>query len=538
MVTKDIRYLDEVLTMSARMFAYTADNEWKNRYDKHIDLLDEKLAFISTDDEVKKLISLTDNGNKKLIKFEKKAFLFISQDNSQKAQLILNSKEYFHHKKEYTNGLNETIAFINKKTDDVLHTHQTHFMMILVISVSFVILMVLFAFYMIRLLKKEEEEKLEQLNQFNANLTKEVEKQTKQINEVLEKFTFATDNALAGFWEIDLDTDNVTFSDGWFEYLGYTQDEFADVTTPEVMKRIIHCDDMARIQEAVEGYLSGKIDRYNVEFRVLHKSGQYKWINAMGALYQNKFFGFHVDIDNLKHANDVITVQSKIVAMGEMIGNIAHQWRQPLNLISTKATGAIFQKEIGSLDDEQLVKSLESINDTAQYLSKTIDTFRNFIKSSSEKQTITTTMQEEINAAISLIDASFHTYFINIEIELEEEPIEIVLAEGELTQVVINILNNAKDILVENNEDENRFVQLNMTKEENNIIITITDNAGGVPEDILPRIFEPYFTTKHQSQGTGLGLNMSYKIVTESMGGKLYVQNIEDGAKFFIEIPL
>ena len=111
------------------------------------------------------------------------------------------------------------------------------------------------------------------------------------------------------------------------------------------------------------------------------------------------------------------------------------------------------------------------------------------------------------------------------------------MVTGELEQVIINIINNSKDILLEK-EVENPWVKLELIEEKDKVIITIEDNGGGIPESVLPKIFNPYFTTKHQSQGTGLGLHMSYKIITESLNGKLYVKNAKEGAKFFIELPL
>ena len=111
------------------------------------------------------------------------------------------------------------------------------------------------------------------------------------------------------------------------------------------------------------------------------------------------------------------------------------------------------------------------------------------------------------------------------------------MVAGELSQVIINIINNAKDAIIENNI-ENSFVKLKCIKDDGIIRITIQDNAGGIPEHIMPRIFEPYFTTKGNSNGTGLGLHMSHSIITKNMNGKLYVKNDNDGANFYIELPI
>jgi C4-dicarboxylate-specific signal transduction histidine kinase len=113
----------------------------------------------------------------------------------------------------------------------------------------------------------------------------------------------------------------------------------------------------------------------------------------------------------------------------------------------------------------------------------------------------------------------------------------IEIVEGELIQVFINILNNAKDVLIEKQIDE-KWIKIEISKKDELAIVTIEDNAGGIKKEILAKIFEPYFTTKHQSQGTGLGLHMSHKIISESCSGKLFVTNTQYGAKFTIEIPL
>ena len=147
-------------------------------------------------------------------------------------------------------------------------------------------------------------------------------------------------------------------------------------------------------------------------------------------------------------------------------------------------------------------------------------------------------LQTKIKKALDIVEASLRSNHIELITNLDEfEPIEYQLVMGELTQVLINIINNAKDALKDTNMDE-KWVKLLLEKQRDKIVISIEDNGGGIQEDIAAKIFEPYFTTKHKSQGTGLGLYMSYKIVTESLHGKLYVKNASEGAKFYIELPI
>jgi ABC-type amino acid transport substrate-binding protein/nitrogen-specific signal transduction histidine kinase len=228
--------------------------------------------------------------------------------------------------------------------------------------------------------------------------------------------------------------------------------------------------------------------------------------------------------------------QSKIASMGEMIGNIAHQWRQPLSIISTASTGLLMEKKFNVISDEKLERSLNIINDQAQYLSQTINTFSNYIKSNKQKQKVI--LQDSIQVAMDIVKASFQNNYIKIDSNLDTtEAIKVDLISSEFSEVLINILNNAKDVLKQNNIKD-PWVKINLKKVDNKAIICIEDNGGGIPENLLTKIFEPYFTTKHQSQGTGLGLHMSYKIVKESLKGNIYAKNGKDGAQFYIEFPL
>ena len=228
--------------------------------------------------------------------------------------------------------------------------------------------------------------------------------------------------------------------------------------------------------------------------------------------------------------------QSKIAAMGDMVANIAHQWRQPLSVISTVSTGSKLKKEMNILSDEEFTENMEIINTNVQYLSSTIDTFRNFLKE--EKIYKEVILQDRIDITLNIYGTAIKNHQINLINNIDyTHPIKIHLVVGELSQVLGNILTNAKDALLER-KIEDAWIKLEMEKNDDFVTISVEDNAGGIATQNMPRIFEPYFTTKHSSQGTGLGLHMSYKIITESLNGKLYAQNTQNGAKFFIQLPL
>ena len=261
---------------------------------------------------------------------------------------------------------------------------------------------------------------------------------------------------------------------------------------------------------------------------------------------QEKFESYSKEInhhleDNTKQQS-IMFQQSKMAAMGEMIANIAHQWRQPLSTITTTATGMQIQKELNLLDDNMLDEGLNGINHSAQHLSNTIDDFRNFF--SVEKSKNKFKVKETIEKALSLVSVQFHNKEIHIIKDIEEICIDTY--ENELIQVIVNLLNNARDELIKKEDSQPRLIFIKSYEQNNQAILEVTDNAGGIPEEIKQRVFEPYFTTKHQSQGTGIGLFMSREIINKNMNGELHVQNKtfsheeiqQVGACFTIKLPL
>ena len=242
------------------------------------------------------------------------------------------------------------------------------------------------------------------------------------------------------------------------------------------------------------------------------------------------------DITNEKKRDKIIEEQIKMSSMGEMIGNIAHQWRQPLSVITTLSTGLQVMKENDMLDDKSFYTHLNQIENTAQYLSQTIDTFKNFLKDKKEyKEDI---LQNRVNNALIIVNATLTNNHIALKNNIDEvEPLKVKIITGELEQVIINIINNAKDAILEKNIKD-PWIEINLKKIQGFAILTIEDNGMGIPEDVLPKIFEVYFTTKSEEKGTGLGLHMSYKIIKESLNGNIYAQNSKNGAIFHIELPL
>ena len=222
--------------------------------------------------------------------------------------------------------------------------------------------------------------------------------------------------------------------------------------------------------------------------------------------------------ENLKK-DRLLSQQQKMVSMGQMIENIAHQWRQPLSLITTGVSGIKLKKQLNDLDDVFFYETLDSILNTSKYLSNTIDDFRYFFKPQKEKEVFY--LEECCRKTIDLMNPNFLNKDIQINYKMEN--IQISGYETELIQVLINILNNSKDALELLNDEKLIFIDIFM--ENKKVIIEIKDNAGGIDEGIMDKVFEPYFTTKHQSQGTGIGLFMCKEIINKHMNGQLNISN-------------
>lgn len=237
----------------------------------------------------------------------------------------------------------------------------------------------------------------------------------------------------------------------------------------------------------------------------------------------------------------IIHQQSKMAGMGEMIGNIAHQWRQPLSTISTIASGINIQKEYGIFDDSTLHKSMETIVQQTEHMSQTIEDFRDFFKSDKEKTEFKLTHVLKQN--ISLVKASLKSHNIDLKY-IPHNEIKLTGLQNELTQAILNILTNSKDQLI-NLDLKEKVITIETTDDTENVYIEIIDNGGGISDNIIHKIFDPYFTTKHQSQGTGIGLYMTHEIIVKHFHGTITVKNIEttindrvyQGALFKISLP-
>ena len=221
-----------------------------------------------------------------------------------------------------------------------------------------------------------------------------------------------------------------------------------------------------------------------------------------------------------REKDTMIAQQTKMAAMGEMIENIAHQWRQPLSTISTISSGIKLQYEYSVVDEKEAIKSMDTILTTTQYLSQTIDDFRNYFNSKKEANYFS--LKDILGKVCALVEPQL--YSKNIQIIKDIDELTIFGLENEFLQVVINILNNSKDEF-ERVSLEHKYIFISAKIIQNSIKVTIKDNAGGIDEKIINKVFKPYFTTKDDSKGTGIGLYMSKQIIEKHMKGTISVSN-------------
>ena len=237
-------------------------------------------------------------------------------------------------------------------------------------------------------------------------------------------------------------------------------------------------------------------------------------------------------VSELRQKDQILIQQNRQAAMGDMINNIAHQWRQPLNAIGLIVQSMMYSYESGGLSEEMMKADVDKTMETIKFMSQTIDDFRNYFKPDKEKTQFNVKMV--INRSISIVAGSISNVKITIESDEAVDPV-IYGYPNEYSQVVLNILINARDALSER-KTSNPEIKIVIRTENGKSVVTISDNAGGIPEDIIDKIFDPYFSTKGPETGTGVGLFMSKNIIEENMNGRLTVCNSGEGAEFRIEI--
>jgi len=391
------------------------------------------------------------------------------------------------------------------------------------------------------------------------------DKMTEQLSSSEERLRFALEGSGDGIWDWNIATDEVFFSKRWKEMLGFAEDEIE--ASLDEWKNRVHPDDLAQVFEDVKKHFDAQTPVYTNEHRVKCKDGSYRWILDRGVVVArdkngnpSRMVGSHTDISAQKNAEEelkrvnkhlsalveeetakriekdkLLIQQSKLATMGEMIGAIGHQWRQPLNSLGLMIQDTVFAHKYGEMDEEYLAKFKESAMETIQSMSKTIDDFKNFF--SPNKQAEQFFIEDAVAQTLKILNAQLKNNSIETLFDANSlDKHSYTCYKNELNQVILNILANAKDALIER-KPQKRFIKIDISSANNGCEIIIEDSAGGIPQEIMDKIFNPYFTTKEEGKGTGIGLYMSKDITEEHLGGKIYVQNTENGAKFTIWLP-
>ncbi|KAB7887343.1 PAS domain S-box protein [Poseidonibacter ostreae] len=365
--------------------------------------------------------------------------------------------------------------------------------------------------------RKEQLDKLEELNKLAKSLT---DSQANLLS------LFDKGDSVLFEWKNNSDWDIEYISTSIYKLLGYKKEEV--LQNHFIYSKFIHKDDIKKVREEVKNALSNNLDYFKHEpYRIFHKNGDIKWVLDYTVMKKDEnekvthFIGYITDITEQKKQQDIIFQQTKLASMGEMIGNIAHQWRQPLSIISSIATASKIEKELDILSNEDFYKHMEIINKNTQYLSETIDNFRQFIKANREISDFNLT--NTIKSFLNVVHSSIIKSDLKVVLDLDDNII-MQNYQNDIIQAFINIINNSIDAFEQSSKDEKYFF-ITSRKEDEKILIKIKDNAGGIDEKLIKKVFEPYTTSKYQSLGTGLGLNITYNFIVEGMKGKIVVEN-------------
>ena len=306
------------------------------------------------------------------------------------------------------------------------------------------------------------------------------------------------------------------------------------------------------------GYTSDKVykemwksisrgDIWNSDVKNIAKDGSVFWEDSTILPSFNEknevdgYIAFKLDITDeiairqqLHDQEEMMLAQSRHAAMGEMISMIAHQWRQPISVIAMDANNILADVELEMLDEQSVGKISRDIIKQTQELSRTIDDFRNFFKP--DRMAEESVIRDIVDNAIGIIGKSLENNEIAVSVDVSDK-IKIKTYSRELMQVLVNLIKNAKEALLEK-EIVNAKIEISVEEKGKYIELSVSDNAGGIDEEIIDKIFDPYFSTKGEKNGTGLGLYMSQTIIQKHMNGELSIENKDNGANFTIKLPL
>lgn len=379
-------------------------------------------------------------------------------------------------------------------------------------------------------------------NQLETKISKEVAH--RQESESFFEKIFSTANL--GICLTDIQGRFVAVNPTYCSIYGYREEElignFFTMVVPDEHK--------VAMQQLHDDFLLHQKEELANEWEVIRKDGKRIHIYASAGILKSIVGGPYkittisdmtqmVESRKLqKEQESLLIQQSKLAAMGEMLGHIAHQWRQPLNVINCTTLDIKLKKDMQALSDEGLHTSLLSIESLTDQMSQTINDFMDFYKPDKQKREFS--LYESVLNAYKIIAAQLKSYNIIPSIHIDPA-IKLYGPSGEFGQVILNLLGNAKDAFIMQ-KSKNRQLCIVAREDEERVIVCVEDNAGGIDDSIIDKIFEPYFTTKVHTGGTGIGLYMSSMIVRQSFGGSICVESIINenkkiGTRFVLIFP-
>ncbi len=382
-----------------------------------------------------------------------------------------------------------------------------------------------------------------------------------------QKFHIVADNTYGWEYWISPEGEFIYNTPSCRRITGYDPAVF--MKDPGWLVRIIHPNDQTIFARHMHEFAhAGKTDE--VDFRIIRADGEIRWISSACRPVHDRhgkllgIRGSNRDItkrkqaevtlkeneqqlrqltksleeriartvDDMRKKDQILVLQERRAVMGEMINNIAHQWRQPLNALGLILHELPYAYDTSEFSREYLESSIGNSMQLIDHMSQTIDDFRNFFRS--DKKITSFSVNKVIKQTLSLIEKSFQAQQVSIELQTKGNPI-LNGFSNEYSQALLNILINARDALIVHNPEDARIL-IRSFAEGDKTVVTVTDNAGGIAEEMIGRLFDPYFTTKGPDKGTGIGLFMSMTIIEKNMGGRLTVSNINGGAEFRIEV--
>jgi PAS domain S-box-containing protein len=396
-----------------------------------------------------------------------------------------------------------------------------------------------------------------QLYKYNVNLARsnriiiEKDNNLQALNSTLaERVNAATNEmrraysiAKIGSWNVQIKENIVTWSDEIYDMLGIDKNTNPVLTVEDTLNTT-HPEDIEKVQAAYADHIKNNIP-YFISHRVILKDGSIKYVEKIGALSYDEegnpavSRGTVQDITEqtltsiaLKKKDEQLLQQSRLAQMGEMISMIAHQWRQPLTAISATTNNLRFKMMVDTIDKKLFEEEIGLIEKYSHHLSKTIDDFRGFFKEDKVKEI--TTLQIIVNSTLDIVKKSVENKNIKISTNLTCG-LEFATYVNEVRQVVLNLIKNAEDVLIER-KIKNPQITIETRCKDNEYMLIVKDNAGGISKEIKDKIFDPYFSTKLEKEGTGLGLYMSKTMIEEHCGGVLHVENDKYGAVFTVKL--